>query len=199
MHIWGFNLHIRETNQAIVCAPACPSALSAASHQSRALTNFGKPGRDRLHSASPCAVNQPTWSCSVISPVKSMTSCWKVKEQWCPGTGRLDTLFSPYCRRLVQSVQKMALAAPPPFPIFVSSLCPVVQSIKASARLFVCACIGVSGCVAPFPLAGLSWSVACWPRLLKILHFTKKGHAVDSQQFFPPIMNICVSFPVKLW
>lgn len=67
MHIWGFNLHVRETNQAVVCAPACSSALPAVSHQSRALTNFGKPGRDRLHSASLRAVKQPTWSCSVIS------------------------------------------------------------------------------------------------------------------------------------
>lgn len=132
-----------------------PSALSAVPRQSRALTNFGKPGRGRLHRASR-AVKQPAWSGSVISPCLKRDVMLKREATAMATARRLDTLFSPYCRRLVESVQKMVLAGPPPPPIFVSSLCPVVQSIKASARLFVCACIGVSGCAAPFPLAGLS-------------------------------------------
>lgn len=120
-----------------------PLLLSAVSHQSRALTNFGKPGRDRLHSASLRAVKQPTWSCSVISPCQKqpcMTSCWKVKEQWCRGTGRLDTLFSPYWRRLVESVQKLVLARPPPPPhpsfcVFSLFCSPINKSLCKAVRV----------------------------------------------------------------
>lgn len=72
VHAGSFNLHVRAANQAVVCAPARPSVLSAVSRQSRALTNFQKAGHDRLPSASLRAVQQPTWSWSVISSLSKV-------------------------------------------------------------------------------------------------------------------------------
>lgn len=191
LHNWGFNLHIRETNQAVVCAPVCPSALSAASHQSRALTNFGKPGRDRLHGASLCAVKQPTWSCSVSSPFQKHDA-----EKWrkrCRGTGRLDTLFSPYWRGLF-SLSRKWFWQPPNFCVFSLSCSPINKSLCKAVRVHLHWCEWVCG---SFSISWVIMKCSMLVEVIKNTQFYKKEHAVDSQQLFPPIMNICVSFPVK--
>lgn len=79
VHSWSLHFHI-----GLLFVPRhVPLHSQLSPTRARALTNFRKPGHDRLPSASLRAVRLPTWSWSVISPCQKqrcMMACWKGKE-----------------------------------------------------------------------------------------------------------------------